>query len=77
MDLLINPLKPNEISLYFQLGQSIPVLRIANWYFFLYIFIQFSIEHSVNKQWRTWSDAALCGVWSGTALFAYVPHKGR
>ena len=38
MDLLINPLKPNEISLYFQLGQSIPVLKVVKWYFFLFNF---------------------------------------
>ena len=40
-------------------------------------FIQIPIEHSVSKQWRTWSDAALCGVGSGYALFANVPQKGR
>ena len=22
------------------------------------------------QQWRPWSDAAFCGVWSGSALFA-------
>ena len=37
------------------------------------IFIQILIENSLSKQWRPWSDAALCG----SALFAYVPQKGR
>ena len=35
-------------------------------------FIQIRIEHSVSKQWRPWSDAALCSVWSGSALFAWL-----
>ena len=30
-----------------------------------------SIEHSVSKQWRLWSDAAYCGVWPGSALFVH------
>ena len=38
----------------------------------IFHFIQISIEHSSNKQRRPKSDAALCGVWSGSALFAYV-----
>ena len=40
-------------------------------------FIQISIEYSVSKQWRPWSDATFCGVWSGSALFSYVTQKGR
>ena len=39
--------------------------------------IQILKETYVSKQWRTWSDAAICGVWSGFALFADVPQKGR
>ena len=34
------------------------------------------IELSASKQWRPLADAAFCGVWSGSALFAYVPQKG-
>ena len=30
---------------------------------------------TICKQWRPWSDAAFCGVWSGSALFAYNPLK--
>ena len=41
-----------------------------------FIFILFKIEIPVGKQWRPWSDAAFWGVWSGSALFAYVPNKG-
>ena len=40
---------------------------------FFFNFIQILIEHSVSKQWKPGSDAASCGVWSGSALFAYVP----
>ena len=32
-------------------------------------------ETSVSKQWRTWSDATFCNVWSSFALFADVPQK--
>ena len=37
-------------------------------------FIQIFKDTSVSKQWRTWSDAAFYGVWSG---FARLPmsHK--
>ena len=47
-----------------------------NFWVVFFIFIQILKEFSVSKQWRTWSDAAFCGVWSGFALFAYVPQKG-
>ena len=33
----------------------------------------FLIEIPLSKQCRAWSDAAECGVWSVSALFAYVP----
>ena len=42
-----------------------------------FIFIIFSIDIPVSKQWRPWSDAGFCGIWSGFALFAYVPKMGR
>ena len=48
-----NPFKPNGIAHYYQLDQSISVLRVVRLYFF--IFIQISIEHSVRKQWRSCS----------------------
>ena len=32
-------------------------------------------ETVVSKQWRVWSDAKFCDVWSGFALFAEVPQK--
>ena len=37
----------------------------------------FFIEIPVSKQWRPWSDAAFCSIWSVSALFAYVPKVGR
>ena len=60
----------NVISHPYQFDQSISVLVVL-------ISIQILLERSVSKEWRTWSDAAFCGVWSGSTLFAYVPQKGR
>ena len=39
----------------------------------LYLFL---IEHRANKHCGPWSDATLCGVWSGSALFPYDPFTG-
>ena len=39
-------------------------------YFFLIL-----LDISVSKQWRPWSDAVFCCVWSGSTLFAYVLDK--
>ena len=46
--MIFNPFKPNGISLYYQLDQSISVLRVVRCFFSL--FFQFSIEHSDGKQ---------------------------
>ena len=47
------------------------------WGFLSAIFHFYSnlIEDSVSKQWWSWLDAEFCDVWSGSALFAYVPQK--
>ena len=50
-----------------------PILGLLGTIFL--IFIQILKENSVSKQWRPWSDAALCGVWSGFALLADVQKK--
>ena len=34
------------------------------------------MENPVSKQCRPWSDITSCGVWSGSALFAYDPFNG-
>ena len=65
---LVTPFKPNEIS------RPIHFSFKGCWMVF-FIFGQILIEHTVSKQWRPWSDATFCGVWSGFALFAYVPQK--
>ena len=31
----------------------------------------FLMESPVSKHWRPWSDSTLCGILSGSALFAY------
>ena len=43
-------------------------------YFFIFILIRIDIP--VSKQWGPWSDATFSGVWSGSALSAYVPKNG-
>ena len=35
-------------------------------------FLAFFTEIPASKQCRPWSDAAFCGVWTGSALFAHV-----
>ena len=56
-----------------QLDQSISILRVVRQYF---TFLLILIKHSVRKQWRPRSDAAFCSVWSGPALFVFVPQNG-
>ena len=35
-------------------------------------FIQIIIDNCKSKQYSPWSDATLYGVWSGSALYAYM-----
>ena len=72
MSTIINPFMPNVFSHPYQLDDSISNFRGVGWFS---IFIQILKGTSVSKQWRTWSDTAFCGVWSGFALFADVPQK--
>ena len=32
---------------------------------------------TIHEQWRPWSDAAFCSIWSGSKLFANYPFKGQ
>ena len=41
----------------------------------IYIFTTLSIEISVSKQCRTWSEAAFGGIWTGSALFHNTPKR--
>ena len=52
-----------------------PILGVLLVFFFF--FLQILKEHSISKQCRSWSVTAYCGVWSGSALFAFVPYKVR
>ena len=61
--------KPNGLS--YSRTSTFPILELLGVFFF--IFSQILIEHSECKQWRSWSYIAWCDVWSGSALFAYVP----
>ena len=62
-----NPFMPNGISHYYQLKQSISVLRDVRWYF--------SFLFKLSKQ--TVDTVLGCNILSGSALFAYGPEKGR
>ena len=66
----VNPHLPNGLSHPYQLDESVFHLR-GIWCTF-FIFIIFFIEIPVSKQCRPWE----CGIWSGSALFAYVPKMG-
>ena len=71
---LIYLFKPNEIANSYPWDRYIFFFKGSCEVFFT--FIQILIEHSVSKQWRPRSDDKLYGVWSGSALFLYVPQKG-
>ena len=43
--------------------------------YMIYIFLKKN-GWSIRKQWKPWSDAAFCGVWSVSALFASYPFRG-
>ena len=72
---VINPHLPSGPIHPYQLDESISNFRGVWCPFF--IFILFRKDIPARKQWRPWSDAALCGVWSGSALFAFVQTMGR
>ena len=50
IDVTITHLSQMEFSSLIKLDQSLSVLRVVRWYFF--IFIQILLEFSVRKQWR-------------------------
>ena len=74
---LLNPNKPNGFSYPYTLYIVWVHLSFKECQVYFFIFVLSVIENPINKQWRPWSDAALCNVWSGSALFAYVPQKGH
>ena len=69
-----NPNKPNGFSHPNTLGESICHLR---GHVYIFHFCSICNWKSCKRKWRTWTDAAFCSAWSGSALFAYVPQKGR
>ena len=69
--ILINPHLPSGPICPYHLDESISNFRVSGVRFLFFIISRIDIP--VSKQWRPWSDAAFCGSWSGTALFAYVP----
>ena len=51
--------------------------RLQGCLLLFFILIQILIDHPVSKHQRTWSDIAVCGVWSWPVLVVYVPQKER
>ena len=47
-----------------------PIYSFRGFWWNISTFIVLCIEIPVSKQCRPWSDAAFCGVWTGSALFA-------
>ena len=79
--------KPSDLGLHSLQGRTNPgsarqglaaSLMLINPLYSGGLFHPYILEESiaVSKQWRPWSDTALCDVWSGSALFAYVPFLG-
>ena len=66
-----NPFKPNGISDYYQLDQFIFVWSVVGGIFHFYS----NFKENFCKQ--TVENLIRRGVWSGFALFADVPQKGR
>ena len=76
-DILIttSPFEPNGISHSYQFDQSISRFKGYGWYFSIFFF-KLSVVDSVSKRCRSWSDTALCGVWSESALFHLRIQRG-
>ena len=64
--MFLNPLYTGGLFHCFILGKSICHFRSVIFFFILSL-----IENPVGEQWRT-----LCGILSGSALFAYDPFTG-
>ena len=67
----INPFMTNGFTHHYHLGKYTFIFRGIRSIFFL-LFIQFTDENSLSKQYSPRWDATLCGVTSGAMLFAYV-----
>ena len=64
----INPLKSEWTLSHYILEESIFDFRYVRLYDV--VIPEKKNDWTICKQWRPWSDAAFCGVWSGSALFA-------
>ena len=72
---ILNPYKPSGLAHPYQLDVSVSNFR-GVWCTFSFL-ILFQTEIPVSEQWRPWSDAAFCGVWSGSTLFVWLQKKER
>ena len=71
----LNPFMPNWFFYLNSLDRSISYIRGLWLVFIIIMFCRNVWTYCI--QCRAWSDAAFCGVWSGSTLFANVPLMGR
>ena len=57
----------------YHLDESICSLGVSGEYLYFCCILH---RNALSKQYRPWSDAASCGIWTGSLLFAYVPKMG-
>ena len=68
-----NPLYIGTLVHCYMLNESIVILGMAGLFCRFYSMVD---DNPVSKLCRPWSDATLCGVWFGSALFAYSLLRG-
>ena len=66
-----------EFPVLFNKSNGPVCLHCKRWWVVIFIFIQTLIGYFAGKQWRPRSDATICCIWSGSALFAYVSQNGH
>ena len=70
----VNPLYTGRLFHCYMLDESIAHFRGVRT--ILSLLFYFWWKNPVSKQCRPWSDATLCGIWSGSALFFYDSFMG-
>ena len=68
-----NPLCTDKTLQHYKLEESNLILGVSGCV--SYIFIETN-DYTISKKWIPWSEAAFCGVLSGSALFASYPFTG-
>ena len=73
LDLILTHCRLNRLS--HTIYWKSPISILGRWGHQIYIFLEKNGQ-TICKQRRPWADAAFCGVWSGSALFAKYPFTG-